>query len=159
MPHRPSRPDDADVWPALRDALSEARLLSHHLLRSSHLSMGQALTMHWIGAKEGLRLSALADGLGITRPAATSLVTSLESRGWACRDRSPADRRGVVVRITPKGRELLATFDRQVEGIVRTTLRGTPRGARVPTVTTLRTLESGIRDWRERAQGTPRSRP
>ena len=121
--------------------------------------MGQALTMHWIGAHEELRLSALADGLGITRPAATSLVSALESRGWARRDRSPTDRRGVVVRITPKGRTLLASFDREVERVVRVTLRDTPRAARVPTVTTLRRLESGIRDWRERAQSGGRPRP
>ncbi len=153
------RADEADVWPALRDALSETRLLSHQLLRSSRLSMGQALTLHWIEAKDGLRLSGLAEGLGITRPAATSLVTSLETRGWARRERSSTDRRGVLVRITPKGRALLATFDRQVERIVRRTLAGTPRSARVPTVATLRTLQSGIRAWRERAWAGAKSHP
>jgi len=152
----PSR--EADVWPALRDTLAETRLLSHHLLRSSHLSMGQALTMHWIRESDGLRLSAVAEGLGITRPAATALVTSLESRGWARRDRSPTDRRGVVVRITPRGRELLSTFDRQVESIVRTSLAETPRRDRVPTVATLRILRAGIHRWREEAHCAGRTR-
>lgn len=153
-----SRVHEVDVWPALRDTIAETRLLSHQLLRRSRLSMGQALTMHWIRESEGLRLSALADGLGISRPAATSLVTSLESRGWARRDRSPTDRRGVVVRITPRGRELLSTFDRRVESIVRRSLSDTPRAARAPTVATLRVLRSGIHRWREEAQCGGRSR-
>jgi len=114
-----ARASDAEVWPVLRDTLAEMRLLGAHFLRRYHLSVGQAFTMHRILDSGGLRLSALADGLGISRPAASALVTSLEARGWARRDRSPVDGRGVVVRLTPRGLDLLATFDRKFESIVR----------------------------------------
>jgi len=158
MTPRAASCQEEDVWLSLQDTLSETRLLSHQLLRRSRLSMGQAFTMKWIRESDGIRLSALAEGLGISRPAASALVTSLESRGWARRDRSVPDRRGVVVRITPRGRELLTTFDRRVESIVRVTLRRIPSEERNSTVRTLRALRSGIHDWRERAQAPPRSR-
>jgi DNA-binding MarR family transcriptional regulator len=151
----PTSCQEADVWLALQDTLSEVRLLIHELLRSSRLSMGQAFTMKWIREAEGLRLSVLAEGLGISRPAATELVTSLESRGWVRRDRSPADRRGVVVRLTPRGRGLLTTLDRKVEKIIRVTLTRIPERERAPTVTTLQALRGGIHEWREHAQGGP----
>lgn len=51
----------------------------------------------------------------------TNRVDRLESRGLVERDRNPADRRGVVVRLTPAGRDLvtealadLLSYERQV---------------------------------------------
>lgn len=146
----PTRGPDADVWPVLRDTLAEIRLLGALVLRRYHLSVGQALTMHRIHDSGGLRLSALAAGLGISRPAASALVTSLEAQGWARRDRSPADRRGVVVRLTPPALDLLAAFDREFESMVRSATEGLPRELRVPTVKTLTALHAGMRERRER---------
>jgi len=151
----PSRVPDADVWPVLRDTLAEMRLLGAHFLRRYHLSMGQAFTMHRILDSGGLRLSALADGLAISRPAATALVTSLEAQGWARRDRSPIDRRGVVVRLTPRALDLLTTFDREFEAIVRSATEDLPRELRVPTVRTLEALCAGMRERVERAPHRP----
>jgi len=150
---------EEDVWWALQDILSETRLVSHQLLRRSRVSMGQAFTLKWIREADGLRLSALAEGLGISRPAASALVTALESRGWARRDHSVSDRRGVVVRITPRGRQLLETFDRKVESIVRVTLARIPEKERTPTVTTLRALRAGMHSWRELGPSGARGRP
>ena len=147
-----ARGPDGDVWPLLRDTLAEMRLLSAQVLRRYHLSMGQALTMHKIHEAGGLRLSTLAAGLGISRPAASALVTSLETQGWARRDHSPSDRRGVVVRLTPRAVDLLATFDREFEKTVRSATEGLPSSLRVPTVQTLTAICSAMRDRRERAQ-------
>jgi len=158
MKRPPTRAPDADVWPVLRDTLAEMRLLGAHFLRRYHLSMGQAFTMHRILDSGGLRLSALADVLGISRPAASALVTSLEMQGWARRDRSPADRRGVVVRLTPRALGLLATFDREFESIVRSATEDLPRDLRVPTVSTLTALRAEMRTRNARAlHRTPRA--
>jgi len=146
----PSRTPDDDVWPVLRDTLAEVRLLGGLILRRYHLSVGQALTMHRIHEAGGLRLSALADGLGISRPAASALVTSLEAQGWARRLRSSADRRGVIVRLTPQARTLLATFDREFERTVRSGTTPLPRELRVPTVKTLAAVCEHMRERRER---------
>jgi DNA-binding MarR family transcriptional regulator len=145
-----ARASDAEVWPVLRDTLAEMRLLGAHFLRRYHLSVGQAFTMHRILDSGGLRLSALADGLGISRPAASALVTSLEAQGWARRDRSPVDGRGVVVRLTPRGLDLLATFDRKFESIVRSATEGVPPELRIPTVNTLAAVCTEMRERNER---------
>jgi DNA-binding MarR family transcriptional regulator len=146
----PAPGKDADVWPVLRDTLAEIRLLGAQFLRRYHLSVGQALTMHRIRDSGGLRLSALADALGISRPAASAFVTSLEVQGWARRDHSSADRRGVVVRLAPRALELLATFDREFESVVRSATEDLPRELRVPTVQTLAAVRAGVRERRER---------
>jgi DNA-binding MarR family transcriptional regulator len=143
---------DADVWPFLRDTFAEVKLFGTHVLRRYHLSMGQALAMHRIEDAGGLRLSALADGLGISRPAVSALVSSLEAQGWVRRGRSPDDRRGVVVRLTPRALRLLVTFDRELERAVRSATRSLPREVRIPTVTTLRAVCTQMRERRERTQ-------
>ena len=43
----------------------------------------------------------------LTQPALSRAVARLERRGWLRRARSAADRRGVIVSITPAGRDLL----------------------------------------------------
>jgi DNA-binding MarR family transcriptional regulator len=150
MSPSPSRSKDADVWPLLRDTFAEVKRFGTHVVRRYHLSLGQTLAMHRIEEAGGLRLSALADLLGISRPAVSALVGSLETQGWVRRDRSPGDRRGVVVRLTPRALRLLATFDRELENAVRSATRNLPRDVRASTVTTLGAVCSQMRERRER---------
>lgn len=146
-----SHPPDEDIWPVLRDTLSEVRYLGAQILRRSHVSLGQALVLHRICDAEGLRLSALADMFGISRPAASALVSSLEKQGRVRRVRSPTDRRGVIVRLTPRGLDLIATFDREFESVVRSATGPVPRELRVPTVKTLSAVLDEMRTRRERS--------
>jgi DNA-binding MarR family transcriptional regulator len=60
-----------------------------------------------------MRMSHVADRLGIARRSATSVVDELERRGLVERRSDPADRRAVTVQVTEKGRELLADLDRR----------------------------------------------
>lgn len=53
-----------------------------------------------------MRLSALADRLGIAPRSATEVVDALETRGWVQRLPDPQDRRAVVVAATTAGGEL-----------------------------------------------------
>jgi DNA-binding MarR family transcriptional regulator len=52
------------------------------------------------------RITDLAAGEGVTQPAITLLVNRLEERGWVVRAADRADRRAVLVRLTPLGREV-----------------------------------------------------
>jgi DNA-binding MarR family transcriptional regulator len=52
---------------------------------------------------------------GVTPATATTIVTTLENRGWVRRDHDPDDRRRVVVSLTEEGRETLASNRRIVE--------------------------------------------
>lgn len=52
---------------------------------------------------------------GVTPATATTLVTTLESRGWVTREHDPDDRRRVVVSLTDGGSAILSTNDRIAE--------------------------------------------
>jgi len=54
-------------------------------------------------------LSDIARMQGVTPATATTLVTTLEHRGWVRRTQDLADRRRVVVSLTGEGREAMAT--------------------------------------------------
>jgi DNA-binding MarR family transcriptional regulator len=56
----------------------------------------------WVWGELGA--NAFADAVGISRPTATGVLRTLESRGWAARRKDPADGRGVLVSLTREGR-------------------------------------------------------
>lgn len=55
----------------------------------------------------GMRVSEIAASVGITVPAVTQIVTSLEKSGLVHRAMDPEDRRAVRVMLTPKGEAML----------------------------------------------------
>jgi DNA-binding MarR family transcriptional regulator len=52
------------------------------------------------------RIGDLAAAEGVTQPAISLLVNRLQARGWVAREADPADRRAVLVTITPLGRRV-----------------------------------------------------
>jgi DNA-binding MarR family transcriptional regulator len=54
---------------------------------------------------DGVRLGELRDTARLSQPALSRLIDRLEGRGWLRRATDPGDRRGVLVAITPSGRE------------------------------------------------------
>jgi DNA-binding MarR family transcriptional regulator len=63
-------------------------------------------------ADRALRLSELANQLGIVPRSATSVVDDLEAAGLVARSPDPNDRRATLVTLTPAGTELLTTIRR-----------------------------------------------
>jgi DNA-binding MarR family transcriptional regulator len=63
-------------------------------------------------ADRALRLSELADRLGIVPRSATSVVDDLEAAGLVTRNPDPNDRRATLVALTPDGTDLLTTIRR-----------------------------------------------
>ncbi len=59
--------------------------------------------------------SFIAEYLRISRPSVTSALTSLERKGYLCRDTSHRDRRHIVVTPTEKGREALSATSAEVD--------------------------------------------
>ncbi len=55
----------------------------------------------------GTRLGGLTSAVRLTQPALSRAVARLERDGWLRRSGTPDDRRGVLVAITPAGREML----------------------------------------------------
>jgi DNA-binding MarR family transcriptional regulator len=58
---------------------------------------------------EGTRIGALAERMGTSRQAASQLLQAIEARGYVERVPDPADRRAVIARHTPAGRNILLT--------------------------------------------------
>ena len=56
--------------------------------------------------EEPLRMSMIAECLVISKGGTTKVIDRLEEKGLVARSQDPADRRALVVEITPKGREV-----------------------------------------------------
>lgn len=65
-------------------------------------TQGQALAL-LRSAPQGLRLDAVAKGLGVTAPTASDAVTALVAKGLVSRDRPAGNRRAVSLTLTPEG--------------------------------------------------------
>jgi len=92
-------------------------------LRPAHLR-----ALRTIGRqREPIRMSELADELGIVRRSATSVVDDLYDRGLIARLDDPDDRRAVLIELTPLGRSTLAAIRRS-----RRTAAGDVLGALSP---------------------------
>lgn len=68
---------------------------------------------------QGLPCLAVADRMVTRVPDVTRLVERLADAGLVCRDRSKADGRVVLTRLTPKGKRLLARLDDPVAAFHR----------------------------------------
>jgi DNA-binding MarR family transcriptional regulator len=65
------------------------------------LSVTQVHVVRIVRAGGELSMSELADQLGVSPPSASSMVDRLVEKGVLCREHCTADRRKVVVRISP----------------------------------------------------------
>ncbi len=61
--------------------------------------------------EEGLPTLTVGERMVEQTPGITRLLDRLERRGWVSRGRCQEDRRRVLARITPEGRELLSRID------------------------------------------------
>ncbi len=76
-------------------------------LRRSDLSVMQFRCLVYLNLNPGASLSALADQLGLTLPTVSQMINGLVSNGVVTRKDSSADRRCVMLALTPQGQHLL----------------------------------------------------
>lgn len=100
----------ARAWTALTAA--HARVtgrLGSALIRACGLSINEFELLLRLdrAAPPGLRLGELSSAVRLTQPSLSRAVTRLVQHGWLRRTGAPDDRRGVLVTITPDGREVL----------------------------------------------------
>ena len=74
-----------------------------------------------------IRMSELADRLGIARRSATSVVDELVARRFVERRADPHDRRATTVVVTPAGREVLARLAERRQQVLAELTAGIPR--------------------------------
>jgi DNA-binding MarR family transcriptional regulator len=107
---RPNQP----TRPALDRALEAFEVLQHRLMAvhapeftSVDLTMAQAKLLYVVTASGDLSMSEVAHRLGVTISTASGAVDHLVSVGLLSRVDDPANRRQVVVSVTPFGLETL----------------------------------------------------
>jgi len=96
-------------------AIEDLRLVNSELQRVSlpiwldlDLPMAQLKALVAIATSERVSVTGLARTLSVGEPAASQIVEQLVRRGYAARTPDPADRRRVVVTVTPPGSHLVA---------------------------------------------------
>lgn len=107
----PAPEDTAEQIAALLDGLvRRQRRASKADLEVTHGQLRVLRTLD--NAGRALRLSELANQLGIVPRSATSVVDDLEAAGLVARKPDPDDRRATLVNLTPAGTKVLATIRR-----------------------------------------------
>jgi len=87
---------------------SVMRFIRHQMRRhrQMELSVPQFRTLVFLNCSRETTLSAMADHLGLSRPAASRLVDLLVKRGLIDRHIPPDDRRKVSLSLTGRGKEI-----------------------------------------------------
>lgn len=86
----------------------EEEVLAAVRARGYDLPLNQARVFQRIGP-EGSRMSELAEAAQVTKQTLTSIVDQLERSGYVRRSPDPQDARARIVRITAKGRRMIAS--------------------------------------------------
>jgi DNA-binding MarR family transcriptional regulator len=85
-------------------------------------------------------LSAVADNLGLSLPAASRLVTGLVRKGFVARKSRPGDRRQMSLELTSRGRTVLTTVRRDTEERVASEIQHLSEEERTTVVNAMNTL-------------------
>lgn len=85
--------------------------LRNHL--DADLSVPQFRTLRYLRREPNATLSALAEHIGVTLPAASRMVDGLVARGYIERRLSAADRRSIDLSLSEKGEAMLDASQRQ----------------------------------------------
>jgi len=78
------------------------------LLRPLGVSSAGGLVLGQLRDHGAMSPSELGERLIVTRATVTGVVDSLERRGYVQRSPNPSDRRGIIVELTPSGRDVVA---------------------------------------------------
>jgi MarR family 2-MHQ and catechol resistance regulon transcriptional repressor len=79
------------------------------LFRDWKMTPVQFFVLRWVSKDKEANMSKLAALLGVRPQTVTPIVDTLERSGWVRRVRSTEDRRESFLRLTPRGRRLLAS--------------------------------------------------
>ena len=94
-------------------------------LRAEGLSLSQYNILRILrgSSGQGLTCGDISERMVRRDPDLTRLLDRLEKREFVARERSTTDRRVVLTTLTPAGRELLDSLDRDVESTMQATLQ------------------------------------
>jgi DNA-binding MarR family transcriptional regulator len=111
-----------DRWQVLLDRLATLRqaivpgvlLGAVHLTNDLDLSLTHLATLYVLQQQEALTVNRVAESVGLSVSQASRVVDHLVGHGLVTRTEDARDRRSKRVAISPRGRQLLGTFERDV---------------------------------------------
>ena len=103
---------------------------AYHLSHRAHA----ALCAVDQGGPHGARPKDIAEHLGVSRAAATTFIQRLEAKGWVETTPDPDDDRGVRVRVSRRGLEMLLRVGQLERRLAARAIDGLPASAILRTV-------------------------
>jgi MarR family transcriptional regulator, organic hydroperoxide resistance regulator len=97
-------------WRQLMDLNRQIKQALQIMNAKMNISNSAMAVIFKLECKPSMKMNDIAEYLGITLGAATSLVDKLESQTWVERVRSTEDRRIIYVRLTKDGQDKLQTM-------------------------------------------------
>jgi DNA-binding MarR family transcriptional regulator len=97
-----------EIVPQMMRTLAAELRRSDEILMPAHF--GVLFTLRY---QETCNVSELAEHLSVTVPTMSNLVARMVERGWLARTRSEADRRQVLLALTPAGRAMVDDIHQQ----------------------------------------------
>jgi len=110
-------------------------LETHHLTATSWATLGSINS-----AQEGIRLSSVAEAVGMTPAMITLMANELIGQGLIKRIPHHTDGRAKLLVITPKGKQLANTVEQQLNQVIQDLLSGLTAGEIVSFQKTLETI-------------------
>ncbi|MBY9067490.1 MarR family transcriptional regulator [Hyphomonas sp. WL0036] len=106
----PDSPQDASEQAliSLRRILKAVESHARTLARDTSLTPSQLVVLKELAARGSVQPSDLARAAGLKQATISILLDKLQARGLILRSRGDADRRTVLVQITPEGRKMLS---------------------------------------------------
>ena len=99
------------------------KLTKHHRVNLPEgMSPPQFFILRMIAKQGPMTVSQLADMLGVTSGAVTGLTDKLQASGYADRNRSTEDRRGVNISLTEEGKRLVQKMEQQRREVLHTVM-------------------------------------
>ncbi len=100
---------------ALRRAQNALYLDFHRATAKAQVSPQRFAALVLVGRNPGMRQGVLAEAMGLHRSGALRLTDWLTDRGWVERRDDNTDARRWGLHLTPQGRRMLSSLERQVQ--------------------------------------------
>lgn len=116
----PSR--DELVENALRALFGTSALLDPlrlYLWDKQDLTVTQLRLLFHLADQDGLSNAELSERMYVTRPSVSALLERLERGGFISREVDPDDRRGIRIRLEPRGREAITAVAEDIRSFGR----------------------------------------
>lgn len=118
--------DAREVVNNLRRLFKAIQEYSKAILRQTGLSAPQVWVLNILEDAPGLSLNELSERLFAHPSTVSGIIDRLEERGVVRRERDPADGRGVLLSLTPRGRRMVASSPPPVQVGLRSALERMP---------------------------------